>query len=29
MLELDGKRTITELVYLSRQDWSENGHILN
>ncbi|SCC66734.1 Protein of unknown function [Bacillus mycoides] len=28
MLELDGKRTITKLVYLPRQDWSENDHIL-
>lgn len=27
--EFDGKRTITDLVYLPRQDWSENGHILN
>ncbi|HDR3494310.1 TPA: discoidin domain-containing protein [Bacillus wiedmannii] len=29
LLELDGKRTITKLVYLPRQDWSENDHILN
>ena len=29
MLELDGKQTITELVYLTQQNWSENGHILN